>query len=340
MQSRAARWYGPGQLRLEDVEVRPPASDEALVRIVASGICGSDVHAVHHSFDMWEPPVTLGHEGIGTVEEPGRDVVTAEVGDLVAIAPSLSCGSCTHCREGEELLCSRRSIHDGALADFATVPGAVLYPIPEEVPWRAAVLVEPLSCVLHAVSLAGIRPGEWVAVVGAGPVGLLAAQVACLHGAYVLVSEPNRQRRQLALSLGADAAVDPEAADPAELALELTAGVGIDRVIEAAGAARSIQTSINLARRGGTVVLMGVASKETQIHLRPYDLYQRELTIRGSFIRRFDFQRAVRMLDRLRLEELVTDEFALERVHDAIGNVAAGRGVKTVVRPSVEEGLR
>lgn len=336
----AARWHGASDLRVERQIVGDPGLGQAVVRMLASGICGSDVHAVRGSFNLWEPPITLGHEGVGIVEQVGEGYAPAAVGEMVSVCPSVSCGVCYQCREGEELLCSRRSAHLGAFADYCTVPVGALYPLPPGTSWRTAVFVEPLACVLHALSLSGLRPGEWVGVVGGGTIGQLLVQVARLLGAHVLLSEPDASRRELGEELGADAAIDPGATDVVAEARRWTSGVGLDRVIEAVGLPATVTQAVQMARRGGSVVVMGVAARDAEITIRPYDLYERQLTLRGSFIRNFDFQRSVRLLDRLGLERLVTAEFDLENIHDAIDNVASGRGLKTVAVTSAGRSTR
>jgi L-iditol 2-dehydrogenase len=327
----AGIWYGTADLRVEPQKVGVAQPGRAIVRMLASGVCGSDVHAVHGDFKLWKPPVILGHEGVGIVEELGEGIAPARVGQLVAVSPSVSCGVCYHCREGEELLCAHRSAHLGAFADYADVPLAALYPLPEGVSWKAGVFTEPLSAALHAITLAGIKPGEWVGVVGGGAVGMLLLQLAHQQGANVLLSEPEPQRREIARKLGAEMVVDPRAGDPVKAAFDATGGIGLDRVVEAVGRPQTVQQAMQMARRGGTVVVMGVADRNAEIPIRPYDLYERQLTLRGSFIRNFDFQRAVRLLGRLELESLVTAEFPLEDLNAAIDTVRAGKGLKTVV---------
>jgi threonine dehydrogenase-like Zn-dependent dehydrogenase len=238
------------------------------------------------------------------------------------------------------LLCAHRSAHLGAFADYAEVPLAALYPLPENVSWRAGIFTEPLSAALHAVTLADIKPGAWVGVVGGGAIGMLLLQLAHQSGANVLLSEPEEERRRIAARLGAEVIVDPRSDDVAKTAFDVTGGVGLDRVIEAVGRAVTVQQAMKMARRGGAVVVTGVADRDAELPIRPYDLYERQLTLRGSFIRNFDFQRAVRLLGRLELESLVTAEFALEQVNEAIDNVAAGKGLKTVVVTSALDAHR
>jgi threonine dehydrogenase-like Zn-dependent dehydrogenase len=296
-------------------------------------MCASDVHAVRGTFRLWPPPIVLGHEAVGVVEAVGDGVTSAARGQMVALSTSISCGSCFHCREGEELLCPQRRLYLGGFAEYALAPSAILYATPAGVTWKAAVLAEPVTCVLHACGRLGLRPGELVAVIGGGTMGLLAVQLCSLMGAAVVVSEPNAERRELAVALGARVAADPATEDLTLLGRGLTGGVGFDRVLEAVGTPGTVEQSLACVRRGGTVVLMGVADREARVTVSPYDLYSREVTIRGSFIRTFEFQRAVRLLPRLVLEPLVTHEFPLERIEEAVANVEARRGVKTIVLP-------
>jgi len=326
-----ARWYGGSDLRLEREPVRDPGPGQALVRMIASGICGSDVHALHGDLTIWEPPIILGHEGVGIVEAIGPGPAPAGVGQYVAVGPSTSCGICYNCREGEELLCTSRVPHLGQFAEYGLVPSRELYPIADNVPWRAGIFTEPLACVLHAITLSEVKLGDWVGIIGGGAIGMLLLQVALKRGARVMVSEPDPARRALALELGAALAVDPKATEVTDEALQATGGVGMDRVIEAVGTSATVAQAIRMARRGGFVVVMGVASRDAEVSIKPFDLYARQLTLRGSFIRNFDFARSVRMLDRLQLERLVTDEFDLADIHKAVAHVAAGRGLKTAI---------
>ncbi len=211
------------------------------------------------------------------------------------------------------------------------MPLAALYPIPSSITWRQAIFVEPLACVLHALHLAGLRPGEWLGVIGGGTIGMLLLQVGRQHGAHVLLSEPSEARRQLGVRLGADVVVDPTVEDLGAVAREATMGIGLDRVVEAVGTPATIEQAVAVTRRGGSVTVMGVSNRDARLTISPFDLYERQLRLQGSFIRNFDFQRSVRMLDRLQLEPLVGETYALEDVHRAIESVAQGRGLKTVV---------
>ena len=333
--TRVAKWYGYGDLRLEEERVPSPGSDESLVEMVACGVCGTDVHALTDpSFSLWEAPRVIGHEAVGIV----RESAALPTGSLVALEPSLSCESCFHCREGEELLCPTRRLLGGFLADFVVVPNRAVHVVEDGLPWRRAVLAEPLSCVLHAVSRSELRPGEWCGVMGAGTVGLLCLMVARRHGARVVVTEIDPARRKAAEQLGADLVVDPSTEDVESEIGRVTGGVGLDRVIEAVGIAETVEGAMRMVRRGGTVVVMGVAAADVLVGVSPYDLYAREITLRGSFIRQFDFQRSLRFARLEPLERLLSSELPLERLREVIERTARGEGIKSIVTfPAVEE---
>jgi L-iditol 2-dehydrogenase len=199
---------------------------------------------------------------------------------------------------------------------------------------EVAALAEPLSCCLHTIDRAGIRPGDHVAVVGAGTIGLMLLQLARRAGATrVLVSEPSAAKRDVAQRLGADVVVDPLHDDLQAAAREMCGGRGVDVALEAVGARQTVIDAIALPRRGGTVVLMGVASPATEVPLRPFDLFERELTIKSAYIREFEFQRTLQLLPLLELHSLITDRFPLSSAVDAVANVKSGHGIKTVVAP-------
>jgi L-iditol 2-dehydrogenase len=214
------------------------------------------------------------------------------------------------------------------------LPEQTVYALPTGVSLEVAALAEPMSCCLHTIDLAGIRPGDRVAVVGAGTIGLILLQLARRAGATrILVSEPSPAKREIARRLGADVLVDPLHEDLQAAANQMCGGRGVDVAIEAVGARQTVMDAIALPRRGGTVVLMGVASPTTEVPLRPFDMFERELTIKGAWIREFEFQRTVEMLPLLELQSLITDRFPLSKAPEAVENVKSGHGIKTVVEP-------
>ena len=329
-----AVWHGVNDLRVERHPLPEPRGREVLVRVTACGVCGTDLHLVDGSVPLYQPPRVLGHEMAGTVVALGPEARLTPLGARVAIDPSLPCGACFFCREAQPYRCPNRTPAIGGFGEYLAVPEQTAYPLPDGLPLEHGALAEPLSCCLHALELAGPRAGETIAIVGAGTIGLLLLQLARRSGAaLVAVSEPDAERRELALRLGADLTIDPRAEDPRERLLAATDGIGVDHAFEAVGAAATAACAISLPRRGGTVVLVGVAPADAEIVLRPYELFERELTLRASFIRAYEFRRAVALLPRLDIEPLLGARFPLPEIHAAFAAAASRRGVKTLVTP-------
>lgn len=259
--------HGPKDVRLEELpDPTPTGPDGAVVRIERTGLCGSDLHLYHGAMPL-EAPVRPGHEFVGEVVEVGRDVHAARPGDRVLVSGVIGCGACARCRRGEVVRCERMGTRvfgtrpdlPGGQAEAAAVPAAdhALQRIPEGVSVEQAVLLtDILPTGYFGAKLAGIRPGQDVAVIGLGPVGLLAVLCAGLFGpARVFAVDPVAARRDRAAALGA-IPLAPEDA-PAALA-EATRGQGADAVIEAVGADATIRTAVELVRAGGTVAVVGV----------------------------------------------------------------------------------
>jgi 2-desacetyl-2-hydroxyethyl bacteriochlorophyllide A dehydrogenase len=329
-----AMWRGVDDMRLERQAVPEPEGRDVLIRVAACGICATDLHLLDGSIPLYKPPRILGHEISGRVVAIGPDVSAVEVGAAVAIDPNVSCGACFYCHEALPYMCPQRTSLIGGFAEYLRVPESTVFPLPAGIPVEYGAIAEPLSCVLRATERAGLRAGGTVAIVGGGTIGLLALQLAKLSGAaLVAVSEPDESRRALALKLGADIVIDPMGEDPRERLLKETRGIGVDVAIEAVGAVVTAQTAISLPRRSGTVVLIGVPPATAELTLKTYELFERELTIRTSFIRAQEFRRAVELLAVLDVEPLLGTRFPLERVHDAFAAAGSRQGVKTLVTP-------
>ena len=334
--SRAVVWYGPNDLRLEERELPPLGPRDVLVEVAACGLCGTDVHAVEGLISFYKPPRVLGHEASGVVRAVGPAVRAVRPGTAVAIDPSLGCGACFYCHAGKPYTCPQRIGYGNGWADYQVVAEQVVYPLPDGVPLELGAFAEPLSCALHAVEQSGLRIGESVVIVGAGAIGLLTLLVARRGGAnHLIVSDPDPARRALAHRLGATDVVDPTADDLTAVVRHLTEGRGADRVLEAVGAAPTIEAAIDAVRPGGMVVVIGVAPTAAEVRLRPHDLFAREATIHFSYIRAFELGRAVALLPQLDLAPLLTHRFPLEELSAALAAASSRAGVKVQVQPPI-----
>jgi L-iditol 2-dehydrogenase len=318
---QAVRLDAVRNVNTREAEQRAPGPDEVVLRVEACGVCGTDRHMVQGEYPAILP-VTLGHEFAGVVIRGGAGTESL-AGSRVAVDPNISCGRCRACRRGDVALCPNRVALgvdlDGGLAEYAIVPVSQVYPLPPGVPATYGALCEPLACCLRAMDLASIAPGMSVAVLGGGIIGQLMVQLARLSGAgAVVLATRQAGRRALAERLGATATVDPRAVDTV-MAIGGPGGIvpgGVDVVLECAGTVTTFEQSVALVRRGGTVVIFGVAPQEERASISPFEIFARELRILGSYLNPLTHGRAVELVasGTLALEPLITHRLSLSEV--------------------------
>ncbi|QZP38316.1 NAD(P)-dependent alcohol dehydrogenase [Halobaculum magnesiiphilum] len=281
----------PGQFEMRERDRPEPADDEVLVAVRDVGICGSDVHYYEHGRIgdyVVEDPLVLGHESAGDVVAVGENVETLVPGARVTLEPGVPCRQCRHCKRGEYHLCTDVEFmatppHDGAFAEYVAWPADFVYELPEAVSLREGALCEPLSVGIHACRRGDVGVGDTVLVTGAGPIGMLAMEAARAAGATdVLVSDVVGSKLDRALDRGADRVIDVTETDLDSAVDEYTDGVGADVVVEASGAEPSIESTLDAVRRGGTVVLVGLAD-EAEVPLDVLEIIDNELDVHGSF---------------------------------------------------------
>ncbi|MGI8826744.1 MAG: zinc-dependent alcohol dehydrogenase family protein [Chloroflexota bacterium] len=335
---RAVRLEAIEKIHVRSVPEREPGSGEVVVRVRVCGVCGTDRHILRGEYPA-KLPVTLGHEFAGTVAAAGPDV-SLQAGLPVAVNPNISCGRCRECRCGDVALCRNRVALgvdvDGGLAQYAVVPASQLYPIPPDMSMAHGALCEPLACCLHGLDMAGIEPGMSVAVLGGGVIGQLMVQLARLAGANtVVLATRQASRRALAESLGATATTNPDSADTVAV-ISGSQGIapgGVDVVLECAGTVTTFEQAVHLARRGGTILIFGVAPQEAVAAISPFDVFSRELRIFGSYLNPLTHGRAVELAaaGSLSLDPLITHRVSLSGVPGLLAAPPAPGEVKAMM---------
>jgi len=331
---RASVLRRAGELVVEDVPVPRPADDEVLVRIAAVGVCGSDVHYFHEGRIgefVVEAPLILGHEASGVIVAVGARVPSDRVGERVAIEPQRACRVCAQCKSGRYNLCPDIEFYatppvDGAFAEYAVIQADYAFPIPDGMSMEAAALCEPLSVGIWSNRKAGTGPGSRVLIAGAGPIGIIAAQVARAFGAAeVTVSDPVAERRAQALAHGATAVVDPSAG-------EAPAG-DADAFIDASGAAPAVRAGIFALAPAGRAVLVGMGADEYPLPVSR--IQSRELVVTGVFRYANTWPLAIELASSgaVDLDALVTGLYGLDRVEDAFGATRDHATMKAVIVP-------
>jgi threonine dehydrogenase-like Zn-dependent dehydrogenase len=328
----SAVWHGTGDLRLEERPIPPLGPFDVLVDVVGCGVCATDLHLLDGSISLYPPPKVLGHEVGGVVRVVGASVTHVVPGDAVALDTSVPCNTCFYCREARPFMCPNRISVAAGFSEVNLVPASVVYKLPAGLRPEMGALAEPLSCAIHAVGRGEIRPADRVAIVGAGALGLLVLSVARLTGAtHIVVSDPDAGRRELATRLGATQTVDPLSEDLLGVVRDMTDGRGVDCAFEAVGAQATLEQAFELPRRGGTLVQVSVPPATARLALKPYELFSRELTIRGSFVRTTEFRRAVDLLGTLDLSPMITKRFPLREINRAIQAARTRQGIRILV---------
>jgi L-iditol 2-dehydrogenase len=333
---KVARLHGVGDIRISTEPDPVPTADESLVRIRAVGLCGSDLHWFGQGGigdAVIADPLVLGHELAGVVEGGPLD------GQRVAVDPSISCGTCPQCWEGNRNLCRRVRFAghggtDGGLRELITWPTALLHPVPDTVSDADVAMLEPLGVALHAVDLGHVSIGDTVVVVGCGPIGLCMIQLARVAGAgRVVALEPLAHRRADAARLGADVVIDP--GDPeCHAALADATGDGAHVVLEIAGTDAAVELALAAARPGARVVLAGIPDEDSTTF--PASLARRN-GLSLVFCRRMKemYHRTTPLVaaGRVDVTSIVTDTFGLADVAEAFRLAARRAGGKVIVDP-------
>ena len=334
---KAVRLEATGRIFTRDTANPVPGPDDLLLRVEASGICGTDRHLFHGEFPC-RPPVTLGHEFSGIIQAIGSAVTGFAIGDRVTGDPNIACGRCPRCHERRVNLCENLAaigIHrDGGLADCVIVPQKQAFALPANLDPHYGALCEPLACCIHGIDVAAIKAGSNVLVLGGGVIGLLTVQLARLAGATnVILATRQKAKRDLAMRLGATAALDP-AADLVAQVNEIAKG-GADVVMECAGVADTVRQAPKLARPGGTAVIVGVVAQGVEITYEPFDLLFREVSIKTSFLNPYTHRRAADLIaaGKIEIEPLISRRISLAEAPAAIANPPAPGEVKVLVVP-------
>jgi len=310
----------PGRVEVEDVEMPALPRDSVLVRVRASGLCGTDIDIYSGKFE-WELPTRIGHEFAGEVVEVGEDVELLGRGDRVVGENCIGCGTCPTCRSGRYNLCERAPQLFDAHAEYTVSPERSTFRLPDAVSFEQGALVEPLCTGFRAAMLADVRAGSTVAVIGDGGIGLAATLCCREKGASrILVTGHRDDRMQLARELGAEQTVDASGGGVVQAILDLTDGAGADSTIVTVGARTMLGEAIALTKRGGSISILGLYHGDEPPTFEWNDIILREPTIRGSFSSPVVWPTVIALLGSGRLADatkMITHRFALDEAGQA-----------------------
>ncbi len=334
----AAVFEGVGQLTLKEVD-RPKITrpDQVLLEVEAVGICGTDVHITSNPPGYIATPNTiLGHEYVGIVIEKGADVIHLAVGDRVVVNPNDYCGTCFYCQRHFPNLCENIGAIgidvDGAYAKYNVVSGKLAFKIDPSVPVEHGAFAEMLADVVNGTNKAAVQPGDNVAVIGAGPIGQLYAQMFKAAGAgKIIIADLSPYRLDYSRKMGFDLVVNPEETDLVDFVMQETT-VGVDVVVDAAGS--TLPFALDIVRKAGKVILFGV-NTQAKAPIMQSKITMKELQVLGSWLANATFPQAVKVLEsrQLDLDGLISHKIPLADIHKGLDLLANQKAMKIVVYP-------
>jgi D-arabinitol dehydrogenase (NADP+) len=336
---KAVRYEAPGDFSVTDVPIPPVGPLDVRIRIHQSGVCGTDLH-LHHGTYIGVYPLTPGHETIGEIDEVGADVTRFRPGQRVTVNPNIYCGECAYCLAGQVGRCANTEgmgVHrPGFFAEYATADHRQVFSVDGLEP-DTAVFAEPTACAMHGLETLGIRPGGSALVIGAGPTGLLLAQLIRSGGTTsVTVADIVPFKLETAAALGVDSTLsltkDPE--ESLDLLRRASpSGDGYDNVVEATGVTAVGNICVPLTRDGGTVLIYGVTRPDDRLSVSPFELFRREITIKGSYAEMTSFGAAIAALrtGRVRTDGIISHRFSLDDYGKALDALASDPTAHKVV---------
>lgn len=332
---KAAVFYGPKDMWIEERPLPQLREDEVLILVKAASICGTDLHIFNGNLEV-ETPLVLGHDFSGIVEEVGKDVTHFQKGDRVIAHMVRYCGECLFCRQGRYNLCLKNTYMgfevDGAFAEYVIAPARDVILIPAEVSLEEAAITEPIVMALRVMDFAQAKIGETMAIFGQGPIGLVQTQVAKLAGLRVIAIDPLEERLKLAEGFGANHVLNPRKKDIANAILKLTDGIGVDCAVEDSGSQEAIDLASRVTRPGGKVLFVGEGRD-----LRGPIIQHRERVFVEVLVDPWKYPLALKLLAEKRVDvrSLVTHEVKLDEIADLFKDFSEGRlkAVKVLVKP-------
>ncbi|MEW5806988.1 MAG: zinc-binding dehydrogenase [Acidobacteriota bacterium] len=338
---KAALFYGPDQkLKIEQVPDPKIKPGEVLVRVAACGACHTDLHYIDHGVKTFkQPPMILGHEPSGIIEEVGSEVKEFKKGDRVLLPAVLTCGTCYFCRTGRENICQSMIMFgnhiDGAYAEYVAAPAKDIFHLPDELPLHeSCIIADAISTPYHAVkNRAEVRPGDTVAIFGCGGIGMNAVQMAASTGATVIAVDVVDSKLELAKTLGASIVINAKQVDAAKEIRKLTGG-GADIAMEAIGNPRTIEAAFSSLRKGGRLCVIGYSAESITLPASKIMFFEMEVT--GSLgCRPVDYPKIIEMarMGKIKVEPLVTARFSLDAINEAFDTLRRGEGLRAIIVP-------
>lgn len=340
---RSAVFYGKHQLKVEDMPMPEVGAKDVLIRVKACGVCGTDVHIYEGDKGAAEvtPPTILGHEFAGVVAKTGEEVKGFKEGDRVCIDPNCYCGLCEPCRDGIAHYCEHMigygTTVNGGFAEYCAVDERQVYHLGEQTSFEQGAMAEPVACCLHGIDMCEIQPGHQVVVIGGGMIGLLMLQLAKLAGAAkAALIEPVEAKREIGRRMGADVCIDPLTQD-VKKELEAAGMTRVRTVIECVGRASTIEQAIDIAGNKAVVMMFGLTKPDEEIQVKPFQIFQKELVLKSSYINPYTQKRALELIDsgRVDVSSMICEVCGMEKLEKVLRDPKVRAKGKYIICPEM-----
>ena len=337
-------FHGKKDERIEYRKIPEPKEEEVLVKVMACGVCGSDVHIFEgdQGSAAAVPPLIQGHEFAGVIAKTGTKVKSCKVGDRVVVDPANNCEECFYCEAGLMSHCDDMeaigTTRDGGFAQYCAVPARLIHHLADDVTFQEAAMTEPLACCINGADRSDIELGDDVVIYGGGPIGLLHLQLSLLKGASrVAVVEPVEEKRAMAKKLGAYCTIDPTK-EKVKDTLCKNGMYHIKTIIETCGRKDTSEEAIEIADKHGTVIFFAVTGVNATIELKTYTVFQKELSIKGSYCSPYGMERATHMINTHQIDvtTMVCEAISLEELEQVLNDPKKRARGKYIVLPNGE----
>ena len=338
---KALVYEEPKKFSIQEVEKPVCRDNEVIIKVVACGICKTDVH-IHNGDFISEFPLTPGHEFTGTIDTVGKNVTDFKVGDRVVADNTVLCGECYYCRRNQPLYCenffSRGCNAPGGFAEYVVAGHDKVFKISDDLSFDEASFAEPTACAVHGMDMIDVQNGDMVLMFGAGPTGIILAQLLKYGGAgKVVVAAPSQFKLDILKKMGIQTVLikrDDESGGYDEIMSH--APKGFDIIIDATGASKITQSCFKYAKKGSKIVIYGVCNSEDKIEVSPYDIFSNEYKIIGSFAQTHCFDRAINALETglVKVNDLISHKFSLDDYAKGLDTVISGKeSIKVIINP-------
>ena len=340
---KSAVFYGKHDLRVEEHPMPEVGPHDVQIQVEACGVCGTDVHIYEGDKGAAEvtPPTILGHEFSGVIREVGSEVKKYKAGDRVCIDPNCYCGACDPCRNGVAHFCENMMGYgttvNGGFAEYCAVDERQVYLLGENTTFEQGAMAEPVACCLHGIDMCEIQPGQQVVIIGGGMIGLLMLQLAKLAGAAkVALLEPVENKREVGRKLGADVCIDPVKEDVKERLAE-NGMDWVNVVIECVGRPSTIEQAIEIAGNKAVVMMFGLTKPDEEIAVKPFQVFQKELVLKASYINPYTQKRALDLINsgRLDVSSMVYEVCSLDKLEEILSRPEVRAKGKYVISPKM-----